>query len=79
MNDFTPSPTPNVVVRNPRVRKVANVVLGTAGVLLGVVVTVDAASPAFDLSAVTVPALAGYAYLAGTFGLTVTTPNVPNY
>ena len=70
--------TPNVVVSNPVVRRYANVILSVVGLVLGTVVVVDGASAAFDLSAVTVPALAGYAYLTAAFGLAVTTPNIPN-
>lgn len=69
--------TPNVVVKNPTARKYANVVLGVVGIALGTVVAVDGASDAFTLTQYTMPALAGYAYLSGVFGLTVTTPNVP--
>ena len=69
--------TPNVVVQNPTVRKVANVVLGTAGIVLSSAVVLDVASPAFDWTAITTPGLALYGFLAGVFGLAVTTPNVP--
>lgn len=70
--------TPNIVVQNPTVRRYANVILSVVGIVLGTVVVVDGASAAFDLSAYTVPALAGYAYLAAAFGLAVTTPNIPH-
>lgn len=70
--------TPNLVVSNPTVRRYANVVLSVVGIILGTVVVVDGATDAFDLSAFTVPALAGYAYLSATFGLAVTTPNIPS-
>lgn len=82
-NPYTPehaapaSETPNVVVQNPHVRKVANIVLGVAGILLGAVVVFDASSGSVDLGEYTTPALAVYGFLAGTFGLAVTTPNVP--
>lgn len=69
--------TPNVVLKSPRVRKIANIVLGTAGLLLGATMTADAASPAIDWSAFTLPAFAVYSFMAGAFGLAVTTPNVP--
>lgn len=72
------STTPNVVVQNPAVRKVAGVVLGIAGILLPVLLAVDAATEAFDLAAFTTPALAGVSALAGVFGLSVTVPNVPS-
>jgi hypothetical protein len=72
-----PSETPNVVVSSPTVRKVAGVVLGVAGIVLGTAVVVDAASPAFDISAFTGPIAAGYIYLSSAFGLAVTVPNIP--
>lgn len=75
----TPSPTdtPNVVVANPNVRKVANIALGVVGLVVGTAVVVDASSPAFDITAWTTPITAGYAYLASAFGLIVTVPNIP--
>lgn len=69
--------TPNVVVQNPTVRKIAGIVLGALGLALGTVVVVDGASPAFDLTAYTGPVTAGYLYLSSVFGLVVTVPNVP--
>ena len=71
------SETPNVVVQNPRVRKVAGVVLGVASLVVSSLVVVDLASPAIELSAFTTPAAALVLFLGGTFGLGVTTPNVP--
>lgn len=70
--------TPNVVVQNPTVRKVAGVALGAAGLILGTVLVVDGASDAFDVTAFTGPATAGYLYLSSAFGLAVTVPNVPS-
>lgn len=69
--------TPNVVVENPNVRRVANVVLGVVGLLVGTAVVVDASTPVFDITAITTPVTAGYAYLASAFGLVVTVPNIP--
>lgn len=73
----TPSPTPNVVVENPRIRKAANIVIGVTGLILGTAIVVDLAAPAFDLSTWTDPITAAYLYLGSAFGLTVTVPNVP--
>ena len=78
-NKISPELTPNVVVQNPSVRRVATVALGTLGLVLGTVLVVDASTPAFDLSPITIPVSAGYSYLAGIFGLAVTTPNIPRY
>jgi hypothetical protein len=73
----TPSPTPNVIVENPAIRKGANIVLGVVGILVGATIVFDVASPAVDLSEITTPVTAVYGFLAGVFGLAVTTPNVP--
>lgn len=79
MTDTTPTPsqTPNVVIANPKVRRVANVVLGVVGLAVGTAVVVDAASTAIDITAITTPIFAGYAYLASAFQLAVTLPNTP--
>lgn len=72
-----PNETPNVVVQNPNVRKVAGIILGVTGLILGTAVVVDGATPAFDLTAWTGPIAAGYLYLSSVFGLVVTVPNIP--
>lgn len=77
-NTVTPGLTPNVVVANPAVRKVANIVIGAALVLLPAASILDLNSAAFDWSAFLIPATAVTSFLAGVFGLTVTTPNVPS-
>jgi len=77
MSNIQPAETPNVVVQNPSVRKAANVVLGVLGIAVGTAVVVDAATPAFDITAITTPVTVGYAYLASVFGLAVTLPNIP--
>lgn len=75
---MTTSLTPNVVVQNPTVRKVANITLGVAGIVLSSAVVLDVASPELDFATWTTPGLALYGFLAGVFGLAVTTPNVPS-
>ena len=42
--------TPNVVVQNPKVRLVANVVIGFALVLIPAAIVLDVNAPAFDWS-----------------------------
>ena len=69
--------TPNVVVQNPKVRLVANVVLGFALVLIPAAIVLDVNAPALDWSFWTTPAMAVTSFLAGVFGLSVTAPNVP--
>lgn len=76
-NNIEPSQTPNVVVSDPRVRKVANIVLGAALVIFPTAAVLDGASAELDFSTWLVPATAVTSFLAGIFGLAVTTPNVP--
>lgn len=71
------STTPNVVIENPKARKIARTVLDVTGVALGTVIAVDGATEAFDLLAVTVPALVGWSYLRASFGLSVDNLNTP--
>lgn len=78
MSNNEPNYTPNVVVADPRVRKVANVILGVALVIFPAAAVLDASSPALDFSAWLVPATAVTSFLAGVFGLAVTAPNVPS-
>lgn len=73
-----PNETPNVVVQNPNVRKVANVILGAALVIFPAAAVLDGASADLDFSQWLVPATAVTSFLAGVFGLAVTTPNVPS-
>lgn len=69
--------TPNVVISNPKARKIARTILDVAGLALGTLVVVDAATEGFDVTAFTIPALAGYAYIRAGFGLGVDNPNTP--
>jgi len=78
MSDTTgPTETPNVVIESPKIRKVLNVAVSTALVLVGTAAAVDGASPAFDISTITIPASVGLLYVAAAFNLVVTLPNVP--
>lgn len=70
------SQTPNVVVQNPTVRKVANWVLGVALIVLPAAAVLDANS-SLDFSEWLVPATAVTSFLAGVFAISVTAPNVP--
>lgn len=71
--------TPNVVVQNPSVRKVAGIVLGTALIVFPALIVLDVNAPGLDFSAWTTPGMAVTSFLAGVFGLAVTTPNVPRH
>lgn len=69
--------TPNVVIENPVTRKLVRTILDSAGALVWVAAAIDVASPAFDISGITVPALAGYAAARIVFGFAVDNPNTP--
>jgi len=69
--------TPNVVVQNPSVRKYAGIVLGVALIFFPAAIVLDVNAPGLDWSAWTTPGMAVTSFLAGVFGLAVTTPNVP--
>lgn len=78
MTDNTnPTQTPNVVVADPRVRKVANVIIGVALIVFPTAAVLDGASTSLDFSEWLIPATAVTSFLAGVFGLAVTAPNVP--
>lgn len=72
------SVTPNVVVTNPKVRKMAQMVLSVVGLVLSSVMVLDSSIPGADWSAYTTPAFALYGFLAATFGLAIITPNIPS-
>lgn len=69
--------TPNVVISDPRVRKVTNVALGIAGTLVSVATIVDVAVPAIDIAYITIPAIQIIGGIGALFALAVTVPNVP--
>jgi hypothetical protein len=69
--------TPNKIVSNPQVRFWANILIGTAAIVLGFITSIDGASDAFDWREFTYPATVGILYLAGIFNVAVTAPNVP--
>lgn len=69
--------TPNVVVQSPRVRRVANWVLGSALIVVPTLGILDASSAELDFAVWLVPTTAVTMYLAGLFNIGVTAPNVP--
>ena len=71
------STTPNVIIENPKARKVARVVLDAIGAALVIVMAVDASTEAFNLLALTTPVLAGWGAARSVFGLTVDRANTP--
>lgn len=72
-----PSQTPNVIVSDPRVRKIAGNALGVATLLLAIATLVDGAVVELDYGNVTGPATVIIAGLFSIFQLGVTSPNVP--
>ena len=69
--------TPNVVVENPTVRRIAQLILSIAGLVLSSALVLDSQIPGADWSTWINPAWALYGFLAATFGLAVITPNIP--
>lgn len=72
-----PTQTPNVIIENPRVRKVVRTSLDLIGAVLFITMAVDASTEAFNLLAYTVPVMTGWTAARTVFGLTVDNPNTP--
>lgn len=70
MSHAAPTETPNVVIENPKARKIAYTAFGWASLAVAVVVGVDLASAAFDVTAFTTPALVGLGILGVGIGYT---------
>lgn len=73
----TPTPTPNVRIESPKVRKIVGNVFGWATLGLLAVGVVDAPIEQIDLAWFTVPATTIVAGLFSLYQLTITSPNVP--
>lgn len=72
------SPTPNIVIENPKTRKTVRTVLDTIGGAAVIAQAADAVSPAFDLGFILIPVLAGYATARVVFGFAVDNTNTPS-
>lgn len=72
-----PSTTPNVRIKSPKARKIIGDTIGWAGVAVTAATIVDAAIPAIDLVAYTVPASAIVLGFLSLFQTLVTSANVP--
>lgn len=70
MEQPNPYTTPNVVIRNPNVRERVYDIFGIVGLILFAAAAADAVAPGFDITAITGPALAGYAVLGAGIGYT---------
>lgn len=75
---YPASDTPNVVISNPTIRKALRIVIDSIGGLAFIAGAVDLASPAIELSAITIPVMAGYTAARVVFGFAVDTPNTPS-
>lgn len=76
-NPSLPTQTPNVVIENPSIRKGIRTVVDVLGAAVFVIGAVDAASGAFDLSEILVPAGAAYIAIRTVFGFAVDNTNTP--
>ena len=72
-----PNETANVVIEDPRVRKLVGTILSYATLILALTTALDTAVPTIDLAWITGPAALFIASVLGNFQLTVTNPNVP--
>jgi ABC-type amino acid transport system permease subunit len=77
MSHVAPTETPNVIVQDPRVRKVVGNILGAATLVLSIAALVDGAIAELDYANITGPAAVIIGGLFGIFQLGVTSPNVP--
>lgn len=68
MSNPLPTSTPNVIIRDPKLRQITYDVFGVVGLLLAAVVAADAVSEAFNASAFTIPATAVYTVIGGGIG-----------
>ena len=75
----TPSPTPNVNIESPKIRRIVRTTLDTIGGLAFIAAAADVVSPELDFMSVTGPILAGYAAARVVFGFAVDNPNTPKY
>lgn len=76
-NPTLPSETPNVVVENPKVRKVLRSVIDAIGGLTFIAGAVDLASADLDFAAWTIPVMAAYTAARVVFGFAVDNTNTP--
>lgn len=74
---MTKPTVPNVVIKNPTVRRYARTGLDYLGFILGILVVADLSSDGFDFSAFTTPAIAVWTFARTVFGTAVDNPNTP--
>lgn len=69
--------TPNIVIPNPRIRLAVRTTIDTIGGLTAIAGAVDLASENMDITAWTIPIMAGYAAARSVFGFLVDNTNTP--
>lgn len=72
-----PSETPNVVIENPKIRKVLRTCIDVVGGVTFIAGAVDLASADLDFAAWTIPVMAGYTAARVVFGFAVDNTNTP--
>lgn len=77
MPNTPPMTTPNIVIENPKTRKVIRTTLDVALLVTLATAAGDSFATAFDLTDITLPALAVLSVLRAGFGLGVDNPNTP--
>jgi hypothetical protein len=73
-----PQITPNVVVADPRVRKVVNIVLGVSALVLPIAGMIDRGVTEFNFDPWLMIAGEINLFLVGVFNLGVINPNIPS-
>jgi hypothetical protein len=76
-NPQFPTETPNVSIKDPKVREAVRTVVDVFGAAIFVVGAVDVAANGFDLSGVLIPAGAAYIAIRSVFGFAVDNRNTP--
>ena len=68
---------PNVVIQNPKARRIARTVLDIVGILLGLLIIVERTTVGLDFGDLTMTLMACWMFLRAAFGLGVDNPNTP--
>ena len=68
---------PNVVIQNPKARRIARTVLDIVGILLGLLIIVERTTVGLDFGDLTMTLMTCWMFLRAAFGLGVDNPNTP--
>lgn len=74
---ITPSQTPNVVIENPKARRILRTTIDSIGGLAFIALAFDQASPVVDWAIWTLPVMAAYTAARVVFGFAVDNTNTP--